>query len=175
MKDSGLLWAFVFFFGIAFVRTQATYWLARYVAYTAARHETIKYPWLAKVTNWIKRAGEGRGIRTVERWGGLAVFASFFMSGTKTVVNAGAGLTRMRFSAYIGPMIAGCVAHGIIYATVGWAAWTSAAKAAAGSPIGAAIFVAIVACSVWLIVHVARKRKRTGPQPELELDDSSEN
>lgn len=175
IKDSALLSAFLFFFSIAFLRTLATYWIARYVAYTAQRHETIKYAWLEKIATWIRRSGEGRGVRTVERWGGLAVFASFFMSGTKTVVNAGAGLTRMRFGAYIFPLVAGCTAHGIIYATIGWAAWTSAARAAAGSPLGAAVFLLILACCVWLVVHLVRKRRRTQTDHAQEPTDSSEN
>lgn len=158
-REDGLFWAFVFFFSIAFIRTQATYWLARYVAYAAHRHEEIRHAWLAKVAGWIRRSGEGRGVRSIERWGVFAVFASFFMSGTKTVVNAGAGLSRMRFGIYILPMTLGCVAHAIIYATVGWAAWTSAAKAAAGSPWGALAILLAVVVVVFAVRKVLRARK----------------
>lgn len=150
VKDSGLLGLFLFFFGIVFFRTQATYWLARYVSHLSTNKLEVKNARLRKITDWVRVSGEGQGMRAIDKWGVLAVFFSFFMTGTKTVVNAAAGLTQMRFLVYIGPMIAGCIAHGIIYATIGWAAWITALKAAAGSPwIAAGILLVVAAGLCW--------------------------
>jgi len=44
---------FAFFFAIAFVRTQATYWIARLVTtWTLDRTRPVK-PWVARVHAWL--------------------------------------------------------------------------------------------------------------------------
>lgn len=150
VKDSGFLGLFAFFFAIVFFRTQVTYWIARYVSFLSVNKREIRNPTFKKVADWIRVSGEGQGVRTIDKWGVFAVFGSFFMTGTKTVVNAGAGLAQMRFVVYIVPMVLGCIAHGIIYATIGWAAWTAVLKAVAGSPWAAgAIVIAVAALACW--------------------------
>ncbi len=127
---------FAFFFAIAFVRTQATYWIARLVTtWTLDRTRPVK-PWVARVHAWLSGRSAARGIETVRRWGVLAVPASFLATGTKTVINAAAGVVRMPFGRYLAAMTLGCMVHATIYATVGWAVWTAAFAAATGSPTG---------------------------------------
>lgn len=169
VKDSGFLGLFLFFFCVVFFRTQVTYWLARYVSYLSVNKLEVKNARLRKVTDWIRVSGEGKGVRAIDKWGVLAVFFSFFMTGTKTVVNAGAGLAQMRFIVYIGPMIAGCIAHGVIYATIGWAAWMTALRAAAGSPwIAAALLLVVAALLCWW----GRRRRRARIAREQAVSDA---
>ncbi|WP_435300324.1 DedA family protein [Timonella sp. A28] len=157
LDDAPVFVLFVFFFSIAFLRTQATYWLARYVAYRTMRSSDFKNPTMGRIAHWINTNAQGSGINAVHRWGALAVFGSFFMSGTKTVINLAAGLTRMKFPVWLAAMTAGCVAHGIIYATIGWAAWLAALSAAAGSPLGLAIVVLFIGAVVWTILRTRKK------------------
>ncbi|WP_216609891.1 DedA family protein [Cellulosimicrobium protaetiae] len=152
---------FAFFFAIAFVRTQATYWIARLVTtWTLDRTRPVR-PWVARVHAWLSGRSAARGIETVRRWGVLAVPASFLATGTKTVVNAAAGVVRMPFGRYLVAMALGCAIHATIYATVGWAVWTAAFAAATGSPGGVAALVALVlAVAVAVVVAVRRRAAR---------------
>ncbi|MDF9877662.1 DedA family protein [Cellulosimicrobium cellulans] len=153
---------FAFFFAIAFVRTQATYWVARLVTtWTLDRTRPVK-PWVARVHAWLSGRSAARGIETVRRWGVLAVPVSFLATGTKTVVNAAAGVVRMPFGRYLAAMTLGCAVHATIYATVGWAVWTAAFAAATGSPWGIAALVLVVLAVVVGVVVMVRRRAARG-------------
>lgn len=153
---------FAFFFAIAFVRTQATYWIARLVTtWTLDRTRPVK-PWVARVHAWLSGRSAARGIETVRRWGVLAVPVSFLATGTKTVVNAAAGVVRMPFGRYLAAMTLGCAVHATIYATVGWAVWTAAFAAATGSPWGVAALVLVVLAVVVGAVVMVRRRAARG-------------
>ncbi|TXR55841.1 hypothetical protein [Quadrisphaera setariae] len=169
--DGAPFWAlFAFFFAVAAVRTQATYWLARLVATwsvgepTGGRETRKERPrWVVLAGGWLRRVSSGRGTRAVERWGLLAVPASFLATGTKTAVNGAAGLLRMPYGRYTAAMLVGCALHATIYATVGWAAWTAALSAATGSAWGAAALTALALVVVVLVVRaVVRARQRSG-------------
>jgi membrane protein DedA with SNARE-associated domain len=166
---------FAFFFAVVLVRTQATYWLARLAAtWSADEGRTGGAPagragggarlrprWVLRAGGWLRRVSEGRGLRAVQRWGLLAVPASFLATGTKTAVNGAAGLLRMPFGRYTAAMLVGCALHATIYATVGWAAWTAAVSAATGSVWGAAALAGL-ALGVVVLVLRARARSRSG-------------
>lgn len=170
--DGAPFWAlFAFFFAVAAVRTQATYWLARVVAAwsapdASAGERSARRPrWVLRAGGWLRRASSGRGVRAVQRWGLFAVPASFLATGTKTAVNGAAGLLRMPYGRYTAAMLVGCALHATIYATVGWAAWTAALSAATGSAWGAAVLTALAAVVVVLGVRTARRaraRQRSG-------------
>ncbi|TNM62475.1 hypothetical protein FHN55_16360 [Streptomyces sp. NP160] len=164
--DGAPFWGlFAFFFAVVLVRTQATYWLARLVAAWSAddrrRGPATRRPrWLLRAGGWLRRASEGTGLRAVERWGLLAVPASFLATGTKTAVNGAAGLLRMPFGRYTAAMLVGCALHAAIYATVGWAAWTAALSAATGSVWGAAALTGVALVVVVLVVRAVRRGRR---------------
>ncbi len=164
LDNAPIFLVFLFFFGIAFVRTQATYWLARYVEYKTIQNSTFTNPTMKRLADWINANSDGKGVRAVHKWGALAVFGSFFMSGTKTVINTAAGLTRMYYPVWFVAMTLGCIAHGIIYATIGWVAWLAAISALAGSPLGIAAIVLIVLAGAAAIV-ITRVRIRNGAKP----------
>ncbi|WP_109772576.1 hypothetical protein [Quadrisphaera granulorum] len=180
--DGAPFWAlFAFFFAVVLVRTQATYWLARFAATWSAgssdegdgdaghrgaddRGMARRRPrWVLRAGAWLQRVSAGPGMRAIERWGLLAVPASFLATGTKTAVNGAAGLLRMPFGRYTAAMVIGCLIHATIYATVGWAAWAAALSAATGSAWGAAVLgVLAVAVVVVLIRALVRARRRSG-------------
>lgn len=160
---------FAFFFGIVLVRTQLTYWIARLVTRWSLDHTRPRRAWVRRVHGWLQGEGTARGLRSVERWGLLAVPLSFLATGTKTVVNAAAGVVAMPFGRYLPAMLVGCVAHATIYATVGWAAWSAALSAATGSPWGIAAVVAIVgAVATALIIRLRRRAARVAPAAPVE-------
>ncbi len=159
VDDTPVIQLFLFFFTVVFIRTQVFYWIARYVSYMSLKRADIKNPRMRRIAESIRRTGEGRGSRTLERWGLPAVFFSFFMTGTKTIVNVAAGLAQMRFFLWLWPMLLGCIAHAVIYATIGWAAWTAALTAAAGSPIGATAILVVVVGIVFSVVRVRGRRR----------------
>lgn len=161
---------FGFFFTIVFVRTQATYWLARLVVVQTVARTAPRNRALARAQAWSLSPAAARGTAALNRWGVLAVPLSFFTVGFKTIVNAAAGLTQMPVRRYLPAMLLGCVIHSTIYATVGWAAWEAALAAAAGSPWGIAALVALV-LAVVLAVWVSRRRRtvtalRRPPSPD---------
>ena len=105
---------FAFFFAVVLVRTQATYWVARLVTvWTLDRTRPVK-PWVARLHAWLSGDSTARGVAVVRRWGVLAVPASFLATGTKTVVNAAAGVVRMPFGRYLAAMLVGCAIHATI-------------------------------------------------------------
>lgn len=158
--DGAPFWGlFAFFFAVVLVRTQATYWLARLVAGWSADERRRRPGWVLRAGGRLQRVSAGRGMRVVQRWGLLAVPASFLATGTKTAVNGAAGLLRMPFGRYTAAMLVGCALHATIYATVGWAAWTAAVSAATGSVWGAA---ALAVLALVVVVLVLRARTRGG-------------
>lgn len=151
---------FGFFFAVAFVRTLVTYGIARIVAGQALDGTRSHNRVLARVHVWSLTPRARRATAFVHRWGVLAVPMSFCAVGTKTVVNAAAGLTRMPFTTrYLPALVAGCLIHATIYATVGWAAWTAALAAATGSVRVAVALGGFVLLTVLVVLHARRVRR----------------
>ena len=152
---------FGFFFTIVCLRSQATYWIARLVVAQTMGRPAPKNRVLARAQVWSQGPSAARGIAALNRWGALAVTASFLTVGFKTVVNASAGLTRMPFARYLPAMLVGCVIHSTIYATVGWAAWEAALAAAAGSPWGIAVLLGLVLAAALAVARRRSARRRS--------------
>lgn len=157
---------FAFFFAVVFARTQATYWLARIVATQAIDRIQPRNKVMARAKAWSTSESAERGIATLNAWGIVAVPLSFCAFGTKTVINGAAGLTRMPYGRYLPAMVVGCLIHATIYATIGWAAWSAALSAAAGSPWGVAAIVLAVIAAALTVVAIRRRRSRaTSAEP----------
>ncbi|OLT54007.1 hypothetical protein [Cellulosimicrobium sp. CUA-896] len=162
LDDAPFAALFAFFFAVVLVRTQATYWVARLVTvWTLDRTRPVR-PWVARAHAWLSGASTARGIEALRRWGLVAVPASFLATGTKTVVNAAAGVVRMPFGRYLPVMLVGCAIHATIYATVGWAVWTAALAAATGSPGGVGVLAALAVAVVAAAVVTVRRRRAGG-------------
>lgn len=143
---------FIVLFAIVLLRAQATYWAGRGVI-TGAMH--------TRVANRLNGRRLTKAIAAINRWGLPVVTISFVTVGFQTVVNAAAGLTRMRWGRYTAAMIPGCVAWAAIYATVGLAAitaWLRLDGAARWVVIGIVLAVATV-----LAAAVAVTRRRSVP------------
>lgn len=150
---------FAFMFSGALVRGQATYWTGRLVTEQALRRTHPRHGWRRRAHEALQGEGTQRGVDAIRRWGLVAVPFSFLTVGFQTMVNAGAGVLRIRWVLYTVAMIPGALAWALIYSTIGWAVWAAALAAAAGSPAGIAGLV-VVALLVLGAVVTRRRRAR---------------
>lgn len=107
---------FIILFGIVLLRAQATYWAGRAAARGAER---------TRLGTRLSGPRVTRAITALHRWGLPVITISFITVGFQTVVNAAAGLTKMRWGRYTAAMVPGCAVWAALYATIGFAALTA--------------------------------------------------
>ncbi|MDD9207122.1 VTT domain-containing protein [Georgenia sp. 10Sc9-8] len=163
---------FAFMFSGALVRGQATYWTGRVVTEQALRRTHPQHGWRRRAHEALQGAGTQRGVDAIRRWGLVAVPFSFLTVGLLTMVNAGAGVLRIRWSHYTVAMVPGALAWALIYSTIGWAVWSAALAAAAGSPAGIAGLVVVTLLVVGAVV--TRRRRARLPDMTRALDVPAE-
>lgn len=168
--DPAFIRLFFVFFGIAFLRNTVIYWTARILATKASKKIAPTGKFMKRMQVFMSGDKGHRGVAAIHRWGPLAVVASFLAPGTKTVINIGAGLTRMRYVIYLPALILGCAIHGTIYATIGWAAWVTMLKVAAGSPWGISAIIVVGMGLVTAVIILVRKVRRANNPPLEEPD-----
>ena len=158
VMDSPWWVLFAFLTGVVFVRTQATYWLARWAraGTDALAHRDNHAAHPSRRTRLARRLsgpGTNRARAFLERWGYVGIPASFLTVGFQSVVNAVAGFTRMRFDLYTLAMVPGCLIWAAVYTAIGlslWEVWLRSPWALAG------ILVSLVAA----VFALRRWRKR---------------
>lgn len=152
---------FATFFVIALIRNLIIYALGRYATTLATRGAASSgRTRLSSLARNVARLGQAGGIATVQRWGIAAVPMSFLAPGTKTVVNAAAGLLRLPWRRYLPALLLGVTIHATIYTTIGWAAWKLILGSIAGSPIAASTAIIAIIIGVALLVYRRRKLRR---------------
>lgn len=155
VMDSPWWVLFAFLTAVVFVRTQATYWLARWARAgtdaVAHRDEDDAHPSRRiRLARRLSGPGTDRARAFLERWGYVGIPVSFLTVGFQSVVNAVAGFTRMRFDLYTLAMIPGCLVWAAIYTAIGlslWEAWLRSPWALAA--ILVAIVIAVFALGRW--------------------------
>ena len=154
-------WALaIFLFGVVFTRTQATYWMGRWVR-TGARRlaDSPSERFLARASRRLDGPMMARGEAILDRWGYIAIPLSFLTIGVKTVVNATAGYVRMSWPLYTLVMLPGCVLWTVTYTVVGASIvhlWHRSPALAVGTVVGVVILA-------WVATRVVRevRRRRT--------------
>jgi membrane protein DedA with SNARE-associated domain len=146
---------------IAMARGQATYWIARLVTEQALRRVRPVEGWQARVHAWLQGEGIGHGRRSIERWGLVVVPLCYLTVGFQTVVLAAAGVLRITWLRFSLAQLPGALAWGLIYTTIGFAAWEAILLAAAGSPWALAGLIALLVVLVATLVS-RRARARRG-------------
>lgn len=143
---------FVVLFGIVLLRAQATYWAGRGVGSGARR---------TALGRRLEGPRTSRAITALNRWGLPVVTISFLTIGFQTVVNAAAGLTRMRWGRYTVAMLPGCALWAALYATVGFAALTAwLTLHGAWKWVALAAVILVVAGGALIVRHVRAVRRR---------------
>lgn len=159
-EEHGFVVAFLFLMGIAVLRGQATYWVARTVTEQALRRTTPTTGWRAGVHAWLAGEGVARGRASLQRWGLVMVPLCYLTVGFQTLVLAAAGVIGVRWLPFTLAQLPGAAAWGLIYGTIGFAVWGAAVAALAGEPL------AVAALAAGLLVVVAtvvlRRRRRVG-------------
>jgi len=146
---------------IAMARGQATYWIARLVTEQALRRVRPAEGWQARVHAWLQGEGIAHGRRSIERWGLVVVPLCYLTVGFQTVVLAAAGVLRITWLRFSLAQLPGALAWGLIYTTIGFAAWEAILLAAAGSPWALAGLIALLVVLVATLVS-RRARARRG-------------
>lgn len=146
---------------IAMARGQATYWIARLVTEQALRRVRPAEGWQARVHAWLQGEGIAHGRRSIERWGLVVVPLCYLTVGFQTVVLAAAGVLRITWLRFSLAQLPGALAWGLIYTTIGFAAWEAILLAAAGSPWALAGLIALLVVLAATLVS-RRSRARRG-------------
>jgi membrane protein DedA with SNARE-associated domain len=139
-------------FAIVMIRVNVTYWIGRgaVAGFAHTRYGTS-----------LQRPKAARAQALIQRWGPYAVVLSFLTIGLQTAINLAAGAARMPLRRYLPAAIIGSVVWALLYATIGLAALEAWLAVAAGSPVGAAVGIAVAAALVvWIVV--IRKRRAAG-------------
>lgn len=143
--DHGWWAVFIFLFCVVFPRAQATYWLGRGVVSGVLK------------TRWRERL-EGPGMAQaqayLDRWGPWGVPVSFLTIGFQTLVQAAAGVGRMRYGVYTLVMIPGCLAWAGIYTGFGYTAF----RLISGFTWVTAVALVVAAAVIFTVVVVKRRR-----------------
>ncbi|PYG01651.1 membrane protein DedA, SNARE-associated domain [Georgenia satyanarayanai] len=154
---------FAFLFSGAMLRGQGIYWLGRLATVQALRHTHPTEGWRLRTHRALSGQGAQRGVELVRRWGLVAVPVAYLTVGVQSMVMAGAGILQVPWPRFTLAQVPGALAWAAIYSTVGFAVWTAALAAAAGSPAGIAVIVALAAAVVGAVVVHRRRRRPTTP------------
>lgn len=159
----GPFWiAFTGLYLIVTARGQGTYWMARVVTEQALRRTHPVEGWRARVHIWLQGERPTRGREAIHRWGLVAVPLCHLTVGFQTLVLAGAGMLRISWIRFTLAQVPGALAWALIYATIGFAVWSAALDALAGSPLALAGMLAILLVFVAsMVLSHRRKRSRT--------------
>lgn len=156
----------LFLFIVVTSRAQGTYWLARAIPELVARKHEQAGPRLQKVAAWLNGPVPKKGKAILEKWGVIALPASFLTVGLQTAVLAGAGMVRMRWLLFTIMIFPGTVVWALIYGYGLLAVWTTVVGALAGSPI-AWVIILVAVGSLWLWTV---RRSKPGHQSRPQID-----
>ncbi|TNC17101.1 hypothetical protein FHE66_12040 [Georgenia sp. 311] len=161
-------WPFWLVFGFLFLgamlRGQGIYWLGRLATDQALRRTHPEGGWRLRAHRALSGEGAQRGVAAVRTWGLVIVPLAYLTVGFQSMVMLGAGILRIGWPRFTLAQVPGSLAWAGIYSTIGFAVWSAAIAAAAGSPAGIAALVALVAGIVLLLVLRRRRARRVAEE-----------
>lgn len=156
-------WPFWLVFGFllfgAMLRGQGIYWLGRIATVQALRRTHPTGGWRLRAHRVLSGEGAQRGVAAIRKWGLVIVPLAYLTVGFQSMVMLGAGILRIGWLRFTLAQVPGAVAWAAIYSTIGFAVWSAAIAAAAGSPAGIAVLVGLVLAVVAVVV-LRRRRAR---------------
>ncbi|WP_062464257.1 DedA family protein [Demequina soli] len=170
VEDGPWWWLFGALVVIVFVRTQATYWIARWAragADAVADKAEAQHSKRARIARRFSGPAMTKAQAFTERWGWIAIPLSFLTLGIQSLVNGGAGYARMHWGRYTAAMLPGCLLWALSYEVIGFSAW----QAFTTSPWVLLGSLLLVGALVWLVV--ARRRRANGTSDDAPADASS--
>lgn len=145
---------------VALARGQGTYWLARVATEQALARTSPGRGWRAATHRWLQGEGPQRGRRALQRWGLVAIPLCYLTVGFQTMVLAAAGMVRLGWLRFTLAQLPGALAWGLIYTTIGFAAWSAALAAAAGSPLALGGLLALALVLVGTLLSPRARARR---------------
>ncbi|NLC98047.1 MAG: hypothetical protein GX678_03085 [Actinomycetales bacterium] len=138
IKEWPIVWGWIALFCIVFLRAGATYGLGRAVAAGIVRR---------------KRSGESTNVAIVHinKWGPIAITASFLTVGVQSVVNFSAGLILMPVRRYLLGLIPGAAIWATVWLTVGLGAVVAVLAGGPGVAIVVGLTIVLVIGVVWRV------------------------
>ncbi len=152
---------FAFLFSGAMLRGQGIYWLGRLATVQTLRRTHPTGGWRLRAHRALSGDGTQRGVAAIRRWGLVVVPLAYLTVGFQSMVMAGAGVLRIHWLRFTLAQVPGALAWAAIYSTIGFAVWTAALAAAAGSPAGVAALVVLVGAGVTVVVLRLRGRRES--------------
>lgn len=147
---------FILMLTVAVIRSQVIYWLGRAVPALAQKYGKTSER-IAKMDAWLRGDQVRRGTEILERWGIIVIPLSFLTIGIQSLIQAAAGMARMRWWLYTLASIPGVVAWAIIYGLGLSVGWHTTAAALSGNRWA---ITALVTVALTIIVVRARKKSR---------------
>ncbi|MFT3875013.1 MAG: VTT domain-containing protein [Propioniciclava sp.] len=140
-------------FVIVMCRANGTYWLGRLAARGAER---------TRIASVMASPRYQDAVGQLNRWGAPLVSVSFLTIGFQTLINLGAGATRMPLVRYLPAVTVGCVMWAFLYGTAGSVGFEVLARLWETHP-AAAVFVGVIVVVALAVFIVGRVRESRRP------------
>lgn len=151
--------AWIFLFFGAMLRGQGTYWIGRGAAAGVAKRVERVPNWWSRLRERVAGSATDRGRAVLQRLGVLAIPLAYLTVGLQTAIILSAGLMRMSVGIFTLAQLPGAAAWATIYSTIGFAAWTSAARALTGDwwPLLALLTLIVIVVVIYRVRGRAKK------------------
>lgn len=154
VQSGPVAFVYLFFLFGAFSRSQAIYWIGRYMGSFVMRRGRPDGGWRLRVYDKIHADSTRRTIAVLRRRGWPMIPVSFLTVGLQTLIQLSAGVIAMPWLRYFVASIPGALAWALIYTTIGWAVWAATFRAATGSPWALlALLVLVAGIVLWRRTH----------------------
>lgn len=158
INDGPFLGVYVFLVGVVALRSTATYGLGRYAHHLAVSARKPHEGWRLRVWDWAHADATTNAVNHLKSKGLIAIPLSFLTVGLQSVIILAAGVLGLSLPRFIGAAFAGWLAWAAIYSTIGFAMWGATIGAAAGSPVGIAAIIILVALLIAYVIYARRRR-----------------
>lgn len=149
VRSGPVAFVYLFFLFGAFSRSQAIYWLGRYMGSFIMKRGRPHGGWRVRMYNRVHADSTQNAIAALRRRGWPMIPFSFVTVGLQTLIQLSAGVIAMPWLRYSIASIPGAIAWALIYTTIGWAVWSAAFRAATGSPWALLALLVAALALVW--------------------------
>lgn len=158
--DVPVLVIFVVLWAIGTLRSQATYWLARWVTEAAADDTARPGSIRARFAAWMERPLLVRARTLLEGWGSPLIALCYLTVGLQTAVLASAGVLRMHWVRFTVAQVIGATGWAAFYTLVGAAAWQAVLGGLSGTMwLAIAAAAGLVMLGTYLIKQALVRRR----------------
>lgn len=176
--DVPVLVIFAVLWTIGTLRSQATYWLARWVTEAAADDTARPGSIRARFAGWLERPLLIRARILLEGWGSPLVALCYLTVGLQTAVLASAGVLRMHWVRFTIAQVIGATGWAAFYTVIGATAWQAVLGGLSGTTwLIIAVAIGLVMLATYLVKQTQVRRReavresRAGQQDTALIND----